>query len=61
MGNFKRTSFAIRVAVFEEEWRIAKQFSTVDAIEAFRMEVLSDGLEAILEQLHCRECYLKNG
>jgi hypothetical protein len=45
--QFVPISFAVRVAVFEEEWRIAKQFSTVDAIEAFRMEVLSDGLEAI--------------
>lgn len=41
------TGFAVRLAVLQEEWRVSEQFSAVGASEAFRVEVLSDGLQAV--------------
>lgn len=48
-SNFLLTIFTVRLAIFQKERRITKQFSTVRAVEAFRMEVLSNCLQAILK------------
>lgn len=45
--EFVPISIAVGVAILQEERIVAEQFSTVNAVEAFRMEVLSDGLQAI--------------
>lgn len=44
------TSFAIRITILQEEWRITEQLATIDAIETFRVEVLSDSFQAILQK-----------
>lgn len=42
--QFIPIGLAIGLAIFQEEWTISKQFSTICASEALRMEVFSDGI-----------------
>lgn len=56
---FKLTSFAIRITILQEERRITEQLATIDAIETFRMEVLSDSLQAILQNTSYYFCRSK--
>lgn len=39
--------FTISLALFQEERSVAEQFAAVSASKAFRMEVLTDGIQAI--------------
>lgn len=45
--QFIPISFAIRTAVFQEERRITEQLSAVRAVEALRVEVLSNCFQAV--------------
>lgn len=45
--QFIPIGLAVRTTLFQEERTVAEQFAAVCAIEAFRMEVLSNGIQAI--------------
>lgn len=48
-SKFLLTVFTVGLTIFQKEGRVSKQFSTVRAVEAFRMEILSNCLQAILK------------
>lgn len=49
-NGIERTSFAVGQSLLEEEWAVAEQFAAVRALEAFRVEVLSNRVQAVLQQ-----------
>lgn len=42
------TSLTVRKTVLQEEWVVTKQFAAVSAVEALRVEVLANRVQAIL-------------
>lgn len=52
--QFIPIGFTIWTSFFQEEWTVAEQFTAISAIEAIRMEMLSNGIQAIaLESNNC--------
>lgn len=45
-----RTRFAVGKSVLQVEMAVSKQASAVSASEAFRMELLPDGVQTVLKQ-----------
>jgi len=42
------TILTIRQSIFQEKWVVSKQLTTISTQEAFWMEMLANGIQAIL-------------
>lgn len=47
--------FTVGHTILKEEWSIAKQFATMAAWEALRMEMFANGIQAIALEKNIRE------
>ena len=49
LARQKPTGFTVRQSILQVKMAIAKQASAVGAGEAFRMELLADGVQTVLD------------